>query len=170
MFLSTLAVISAFIAVMAVIVMMVADSEKVAAWALLVIIVFAILPVIRFTGYTYDEEHMVVLSSQEIMAARDTSSLEGSFFLFGGQIDEEDYYKYYIEDEDGYITYEKIEVDRVKLKIIDDGSLPRIEVSQTCKDAYHRNGSPARTQCYCRTRIIYIPEGSIGTEFDLDNK
>lgn len=108
-----------------------------------------------------------VRRERSLVALKDNNSINGNSFLFGGNIDEEFYYFYYYQDGTG-TSFAKVQADRAI--VFDDNTDPRIEYI-ACK---HENGIIGRlldpTDCLFldRRKRIYVPEGSITTEYKLD--
>ena len=71
-----------------------------------------------------------LIKSEEIISLRDTSALDGNFFLGCGSVGEDEWYVYYTETEYGY-KKNKVSADNsarpVYLKYISEGESPRID-------------------------------------------
>ena len=140
--------------------------------------------------FEYDNSERYILSeSNDLYAIKDSSSTSGTFFVLYGNVNSEDYYKVYIETEDG-LSLKKYKADTCYLRFIDDYETPHIdkEIYQkreiktiTSKSKwillsaffgkYHEGDvvSDSGWQETWRYRtIIYVPEGSVTQDFELD--
>ncbi len=104
-----------------------------------------------------------VIKKQEIYSIKDSQSLNGSWTLFGGSIEEVDYYFFWIETENGKYK-QKLEQD--KSYIIEENiEQPYYEkIEQIC-----RNIDGLETGCMYKNNyyIFHIPKGSIKYDYDL---
>lgn len=128
---------------------------------------------------------------QEIATLQDTTQANGRYFLSTGTYQEEMYYFYYVETENGYV-FNKLSPERenVYIKYIQGEGSPRIE--QSCEysiqmvkiepsfwwnifswiclkdysvgDIYKKQPTLFSSPTY----TIYVPEGSIVEEYDID--
>lgn len=140
-------------------------------------------------------ERTTVVSTTNIVALQDTNSTSGRFFLGSGSVGQKSYYAYCYETEYGY-RYDKINVNGnipVYIKYIEsENEVPRIEqYAVKCSD-YRTDYDPLpwsliTTWIYagksegdliservhkqfedgCRY-VIYIPEGSIKQDYEID--
>lgn len=106
-------------------------------------------------------------TSIELVAVKDNSSINGSFFLGNGTINEDQYYYYLTETSKG-IVQQKINIDKniVYLRYIKEGETPRLEEQTTrCESdvLYFLSSWTTKTEYY-----FYIPEGSITNDFVID--
>lgn len=128
---------------------------------------------------------------QEIATLQDTTQANGRYFLGTGTYQEEMYYFYYVETENGYV-FNKLSPERenVYIKYIQGEASPRIE--EACEysvlavkekpsfwwnifswiclkdysvgDIYEKKPTLFSSPTY----TIYVPEGSIVEEYDID--
>lgn len=115
-------------------------------------------------GYiAYDKEYYSY--TFDVMAAKDGSSVQGQFGIFGGYIDEEAYYFFYRKYEDGRIEQGKIRADRTSI-YQDQETRAFIEVTKT-EDGLKFWGLPPGDEPRYE---IHVPDGSViqDVEFDLE--
>lgn len=111
-----------------------------------------------------------IVQSTPIYSLQDNSITSGQFFLGGGSINEKPVYSYYIKGEYGYkLTYTPVEI----VEIIESNTTPRLEVSRKF-DPNHRPWYKTMIW-FINTggdtkRVIYVPKGTIITNFNLDSK
>ena len=156
-----------------------------------VIVTVSIIPAI-FVNYTdIKYSYNDLESSTRIIALKDNNQTEGHFFLGCGSINNSNYYCYYTKTNDGDIEYNQISInDNVKLRYCSNEEQPKVEiynqVAQTIlikkptistssllsyiryykynvDDVVDTSISP-----YNHQTIIYIPEGSIQQEYNID--
>ena len=100
-------------------------------------------------------------SYQEIVSIRQDSQVIGNFFLGSGSIDSIEYYYFYFKSGDGY------ELGKQPIKntvIIERNNVsPHIE---RIKDNWF--SSSAITEIYGKSAKIYVPEGTILMNFNLE--
>lgn len=103
------------------------------------------------------------VSDTHIIALKDNQNINGSFYIMGGYVDEDLYYYYATETEFGYKT-EKIKADNAYIKYTDGET----HIEKYDGDFVNRRryfwGFPMCSSRY----IIYVPEGTITNEFDID--
>lgn len=139
------------------------------------------------TEYSYND----LESSTKIIALKDNNRTEGQFFLGCGSINNSNYYCYYTETNDGNIEYNQISTnDNVKLRYCSNKEQPKVdiynEVAQTIlikKPNFLTSSLFSYIEYYKYTvgdvvdtsissrhqqTIIYIPEGSIQQEYNID--
>ena len=88
----------------------------------------------------------------DLISVRRESEVEGSFYIFYGHVDIEDYYKFYYNTDEG-IKLGKVETDRSRI-IEDDGMDPSVwKIKEMGEDYYY---------------TIYVPSGTVSTTFVLD--
>lgn len=104
-----------------------------------------------------------VITTNNLIALKDTSTLQGSFFLGTGSIDGEMKYTFYYETDNGF-KLRQLSNYRVTIKY--DGH-PRIEtITKVKTDAFINHFS-----LFCGKipeYIIYVPENTISNNFNLD--
>lgn len=104
-----------------------------------------------------------VVSDTKIIALKDNQNVSGSFYIFGGYVDEDLYYYYATETEFGYKT-EKIEADNAYIKYTDgETHIERYE-GKFASDIAYVFGLPMYDDRY----VIYCPEGTVTNEFKVD--
>lgn len=117
-----------------------------------------------FNCFLDDSDYVYSLSeSTNIIALKDNQNISGSYFIFSGYVDEELYYYYAKETEFGYIT-DKIAADNCYIKYTNN--TPKIETYTadfTNKIFWWFAGPMVNNRI-----IIYCPENTITTEFDID--
>ena len=104
-----------------------------------------------------------VVSDTKIIALKDNQNVNGSFYILGGYVDEDPYYYYATETEFGYKT-EKMKADNAYIKYTDNE--PHIEryVGDFANEGTYFWGFPMCDDRY----IIYVPEGTVTNEFNVD--
>ena len=104
-----------------------------------------------------------ISSDTKIIALKDNQNVNGNFYIFGGYVNEELYYYYAKETEFGYKT-DKIPANDVYIKYTE--SDPHIEeYTGTFKnDIVSFFAVPLN----CYRYVIYCPENTITTEFNVD--
>lgn len=156
-----------------------------------VIIIVSAIPAI-FVDYTdIKYSYNDLESSTKIIALKDNNRTEGQFFLGCGSINNSNYYCYYTETNDGNIGYNQISTnDNVKLRYCSNKEQPKVdiynEVAQTIlikKPNFLTSSLFSYIEYYKYTvgdvvdtsissrhqqTIIYIPEGSIQQEYNID--
>lgn len=102
-------------------------------------------------------------SDTKIIALKDNQNVNGSFYILGGYVDEDLYYYYATETEFGYKT-EKMKADNAYIKYTDNE--PHIEryVGDFANEGAYFWGFPMCDDRY----IIYVPEGTVTNEFNVD--
>lgn len=145
---------------------------------------------LRMPDY-FENKTIIETNVQEIVALQDTAQANGKYFLGTGTYQEEMYYFYYVETENGYV-FNKLSPERenVYIKYIQGEDSPRIE--QACEysirmvkvepsfwwdtlswirlkdysvgDIYKKQPTLFSSPTY----TIYVPEGSIVEEYDID--
>ena len=102
-------------------------------------------------------------SDTKIVALKDSQDVTGSIYIMGGYVDEKLYYYYATETEFGYIT-EKVDSGDSYIKYTDDE--PHIETykPEFANDWVNWFAMPIVDDRY----IIYCPEGTMTTEFEID--
>ena len=110
--------------------------------------------------------------TDEIVALNDNFNTEGHFFLGTGNIENVSYYFFYKKTSTGGYVQDKVEVDDVVLYEIDSttNEIPRIE---WFKPEFKNKSWHLWTfvnSCDCTSANIYIPRGSIKTDYVLDLK
>ena len=109
-------------------------------------------------GYNWE-----ITETENIIALRDNQNITGAYYIFSGYIDEDLYYYYAKETQFGYKT-DKIKASRSYIKYTDEA--PKIETySAISFKSKFLNLIAAPTQS--RT-ILYCPENTITTEFNID--
>lgn len=102
-------------------------------------------------------------SDNKIVALKDTQNINGVHYIRSGYISEDLYYYYAVQTEMGYKT-EKVHSNDVYIKYTDEN--PHVEkyVSDFADDYMYLFAFPQTNTKY----IIYCPEGTISTEFNVD--
>ena len=104
-----------------------------------------------------------IVSDREIIALKDSHSVDGSYYIVGCYIENDLYYYYAAETELGYKT-EKIRADNAYIKYTDG----EIHIEKY-KGKFANNIAYLFGICICNDRyIIYCPEGTIDNGFDVD--
>lgn len=165
-----------------------------AAWVVVEFIMFIPARQIMFETETKSER----ISSTEIIALSDTSSTDGHFFLGCGSVGEDEWYVYYTNTKYGYKKNKVSADDMyrpVYLKYIGEGETPRIdEYAQVRREVLKEKSIFLSLIGYIKvakyeigdvidvtysTRVgtqnadavryeIYIPEGSIKEDYNID--
>ena len=106
----------------------------------------------------------VLIESKPLIALKDNSDIVGTKYLFSGTIKEAQYYYYIEETEFGY-KQNKIQASSAYIKY--DNESPRIET-------YVNKYKNLIVRFFCgntsinETVVIYIPEGSIVENYEID--
>lgn len=105
-----------------------------------------------------------IVSDTKIVALKDNQNVSGNYYLFSGYVDEDLYYYYATETEFGYKT-EKLKVNNVYIKYTKDE--PHIEKHEP---RFTNDVVTFFACCPCKPDryIIYCPEGTITSEFNVD--
>ena len=99
----------------------------------------------------------------ELVALSDGQSISGDFFLGCGVVDETTYYFYIVNTEYG-MKSEKISADNVYIQYCSE--TPKIDriTKDFPADSWYWVGIP----CWQDTYIMYVPEGSVTSNFNVD--
>ena len=141
--------------------------------------------------YSYDE----LANSSKIIALKDNNLSSGTFFLGCGSINNDEYYCYYTVSSEGDIEFNKLSAthDNVKLRYCGDNEQPRVEkYYRTSKSVLTKKANiwtssvidyikyykynvgdtvgKINIDCYHEQTIIYIPEGTIQQDYNIDMK
>lgn len=116
-----------------------------------------------------------VKSSQNIVNFKDNRDLQGGFFIGCGEVNTEQYYYYYYKTDKGSYKASKIKAD--DCEIIYTKDTPHIDTIVKSADK-KATENPLTFEPLLSLRIsgtgekykIYIPEGSITTDFSVDMK
>lgn len=103
------------------------------------------------------------VSDTKIIALKDNQNVSGSFYIMGGYVDEDLYYYYATETEFGYKT-EKVKAENTYIKYTDGETHIERYFGEFTKDGLYFWGFP---WCYDRY-IIYVPDGTVTNEFNID--
>jgi hypothetical protein len=105
----------------------------------------------------------------QIIAIQDNITMNGSFFLGSGQVDGEMKYMYYYKSDSN--TYKFGDIDADICSISYDSINPRIVFTYKIKDENAIiNIFSINNKYYLDKAIIYIPEGSLVSNYNLDLK
>ena len=122
-----------------------------------------------WSASTYDNPENLIhkTESYEILSLQDNSNVEGDFFLGCGNVNGYMMYTFYYKDEKDDIRGKELSYDNVVLQY--SSETPKYEISyEITKDSPFRiifNGT-----IVSKTYKIYIPEGSIINNYNLDTK
>ncbi len=119
---------------------------------------FVSLMMSSFVEFDYN-----IVSKTNIIALKDNQNVDGNFYLMGGYIDEDLYYYYATETEFGYKT-EKIKADNAYIKYTDGKTCIEKYKGEPTNESVHFWGFPTCDYQY----IIYVPEGTVTNEFNVD--
>ena len=123
-------------------------------------LVFLLVSSVVSETTTIDDYVFELEETTEISALKDSQDAEGHFYLLGGYTGEELYY-YYAKDTEMGVFVDKIRADDCLIRFTD--GQPRIEkYSCTFKD---RRKNLYAMPMYGLDTVVYIPEGSMTTEF-----
>ncbi len=133
-------------------------------------LIFVTLPTEVINNTVADNETVSI----PIYELGDGLGTRGSFGLFGGTINSEPAFMYYVQDVDGYYHLRHIEANRVRI-VQDDDVSPHYE--KTCRnlstvpgwlrDPLFRDYSGYKCDDYVEY-TFYVPEGSIAGSYNLD--
>jgi hypothetical protein len=105
-----------------------------------------------------------IVSDTKIVALKDNQNVSGNYYLFSGYVDEDLYYYYATETEFGYKT-EKLKASNVYIKYTkDELHIEKHEPTFTNDVVTFFACNPNKSDRY----IIYCPEGTITSEFNID--
>ena len=106
-----------------------------------------------------------IITTQNLCALNDTTTIEGQTFLFSGYIDEELKYRYLVETKKGIHVEEK-GITNAYIKTIEKGEQPYIEEYDSVlkSDLYYWFAVNLKDNEY----VFYLPEGSITNEYNVD--
>lgn len=99
----------------------------------------------------------------EITALKDNQNINSNFYLMGGYVEEDLYYYYAKETELGYTT-EKVKASECYIKHTDEKPYIEKYEGDFAKDWYYIFGFPTYDNRY----IIYVPEGTVTSEYNID--
>lgn len=108
------------------------------------------------------EQNIVLDNTIHIKALRDNRDVTGVIYLGRGKIETEEYYYYVVNTNKGYETG-KIRAENTYIKYSDD---PRIE-TYTSKGFKNKTAWIYAVPNY-EYKVIYIPEGSMITDYNID--
>ena len=113
------------------------------------------------TGKKIDEK---IIETKNILSIKDNSSITGSWSLFSGQIEEIDYYFYWVKTEKGN-TREKVEADSVYI-VEQDIEQPHYEKYESiCKTLDNNETTCLWEEDYY---IFYVPKNTIKYDYSLE--
>jgi hypothetical protein len=102
----------------------------------------------------------------DLVSFNDSGQLDGRFFLGSGTVNESMYYRFYYEKGKGF-NYNKIEANSVKnIYYDDDPRIIKYRITKKPKGLW----SLMTFGFYDYYYLIYVPEGSIKRQFNLDLK
>lgn len=143
-------------------------GEKIGFSVMLAITFFLAALIISLIGgaiLSCDDDNVTYTKTEDIkiIALKDNQNVSGSFYIFGGYVDENLYYYYATETELGYKT-EKLKAENAYIKYTNE--TPRIETYKVefVRDSLNWFGIPLGKDRH----IIYCPENTITTEFNID--
>ena len=140
----------------------------------LLINIVCVVTIISSFKYTIDIKLSdEVKSSQSIVNFKDNRDLQGGFFIGCGEVNTEQYYYYYYKTDKGSYKASKIKAD--DCEIIYTKDTPHIDTIVKSADE-KATENPLTFEPLLSLRIsgtgekykIYIPEGSITTDFQVD--
>lgn len=91
-------------------------GSVVSSFVSIILIVGISLAYSKFVNIDYNYKYQYT----EIVNLQDNSSVNGSFFLGSGSINEESYYVYYYKTDDGFYKLGKTKTDNAKIKITNE--------------------------------------------------
>lgn len=109
------------------------------------------------------------IDTTHIVSLKDNLSVRGSFFLGSGIISNTMKYVFYIKNYDGSYSSQMIDADDVRIMYAKNN--PRIEVTKHITEYREKNvveNDILTRDSYVVSKIIYVPEGSIKNNFELD--
>lgn len=106
-----------------------------------------------------------IVTTQNLCALNDTTTIEGQAFLFSGYVDEELKYRYLVETEKG-IHIEERGITGTYIKTIQKGEQPYIETYDSVlkSDLFYWFAIDWKDNEY----VFYLPEDSIINEYNID--
>ena len=120
---------------------------------LFAVIIFAVTP------------HDISKERHDLVAIKDGSGINGSFFLGCGTIEDRNYYYYYEKSNDNGYKQQKILVDKVVLYEDATDSTAYIEFQHKISKTPYKKWS---VNCGCIQTKIHVPKGTIIKQFKLD--
>lgn len=115
----------------------------------------------------------ILENTKYISCINDNTKIQGSYYLFSGNIDQQDIYKMYIIDSDGGKKLLTLDTEINNITLYEDDSTPRIE---EYKEKYSNDiikflfGVPFSQLIEGGIYKIYIPQNSITTQYNIDLK
>lgn len=111
-----------------------------------------------------DEQNIQLTQTEKITALKDNISSEGRFFLASATINDTPYY-YYVVQTDRGLKQKKINVEKTYIHYTKDDFRVETYEGVSFKNWYTYIWASVPTAEYYD---IYIPEGSVTTEFNID--
>ena len=143
------------------------EYDGVAFWFGLMITIIVSLFYMLFgalIGSCFEANEVTEVEEIPIVALSDNNNIEGCFFLGTGYVDSETYYYYLTENEDGGKKFAKIKADNAIL-YDNEKENPRVEITHARSSSWIANFFFITDQ---DIYSIYIPEGSIKYNFNVD--
>lgn len=110
-------------------------------------------------GATLDYE--IKTETEYIYSLKDSSSVDGDFFLGSGCVDDNLEYRYFIKSDDNSLIYDSISADKVQIKFDD---LPRIEKYKNVSEYSNWVIVPS-----CEKKdTLFIPKNSVIQDISVD--
>lgn len=149
------------------------DRTKLIMVCILLTTLMSIIPVVIIGGVTGElaVEHKQITTETQIVCLKDTSSINGNVYLFGGQIDGKPCYYYYEKVNNGAFLLKSVSSDKVLIYEQDrnDGVIKK-SFDQITPNKYWNFGWFLGVHQYLENEKteFYIPAGSISRQFILD--
>ncbi len=106
-------------------------------------------------------DYDIKTETEYIYSLKDSSSVDGDFFLGTGSVDDELEYRFFIKQEDGSLTFDSVKSDKVQIKFDD---LPRIEKYENVSKYYYWVIVPP-----CEKKdTLFIPKESVIQNISVD--
>lgn len=109
------------------------------------------------------ETDYYMVEDTQIVALKDNQNVYGEHYIFSSQIDEDLYYYYAIETKDGY-KVEKVEAENCYIKYTDGETHIEKHEGRFTNKVVNFFATPNPFNQY----VIYCPENTITTEFNID--
>lgn len=123
------------------------------------------MAIVSLPSYIDFERTEVKVEDTEIVALKDNTNAEGSFFLGTGSVSGVDYY-YYMEDGIKGLSVSKVPVESSHIKEVEDGEHKLETYKLEMKSAFAEWFYDAITEDR-HEYIFHVPEGSIEREFKV---
>ena len=131
------------------------QMENVIGAAFMSVVVIAMCIILVMVSTDAEE----VVEKYDLVAINDAQSVNGSFFLGCGSINENMYFVFYFEKADGAIQYKRVKAEWCSVYESDEYKTPKAELIN--------KGNLLSGACY-ESAKFYVPVGTIKRNYNLD--